>query len=576
LSDQSGFEAWHDQDTTITDSNGVFLFSGVGSAEKCIYIRAETFAAYIGFSLDLPKNSDGTFQFMLEPGAEVYGRVIDANGRGIADARVSAHIFSEQLREFLRSPYPNLKQATTDSDGYYELFDLPAGVVSVSVNSSLAHGNRNIAEKRANLKAGSAVELNFGDEVGFTLSGTVRAGQKLFEKASVYIHFQDQSTKRAYTDSKGRFQITGVPSGTHKINTNYYPDFVRPGPGSLDQQRWDSRPVTVEDNIEIDIDLGDGSVRGKIPDQFEEPDKLLIRARRSEPAKSQDDLVWPRTWMYFEQPQWQYAGTAKIDPHGTFKCSNLREGQYYLLLLAEGQTAAVSGVFELAESEHLEDMTLNVGSGRLRIHVLDSQTQSPVPNAMFGIKNWDLDAIFYSKKLAPETKRAPMITNDHGNAEFSDLPNGRYAVWVESPGYLTAASDLLNVSDGKITPVTVCLETAAMARFELSQELQNRITADTIYLRCRVTNLDTQQLIPNLTLYRQNEEHMVWLASTDPAKYRQPVINLPQGRYDIEYHLYQDQRSGLSYNLQPQLLQGTISVELQTGQTELITISEQP
>ena len=574
LTDDNKFEHWDDRDTAFTDSKGQFVLSGVGSQEQCIYVTAETFAPYIGSSLDLPKGPEDTTKITLEPGAEVFGRVIDANGQGIADARVTVNIFLEQLRNLLRSPWPNLKQATTDADGYYEVFDLPTGVVSVSVNSSRASGNRNFAQKSVHLKAGSAVELNFGDEAGFALSGTVRIGQKPVEKASVYIHFQDQSTKRACTDSKGRFRIIGIPSGTHELNTNYYPDFVRPGPGSLDQQLFDRRPVNVEDNIEIDVDLGDGSVSGKIPDQFGEPNKLRIVARRWSPAQSQNDLVWPAPWWYFEQPQWQYARTAKIDPQGNFRCSNLREGRYYLLLLAEAQSAAISDVFELAESEHLENVALNVGTGTLQIHVLDSQTQFPVPNAAFGIKNWDLSAIFYSMKLAPE--KGPMVTDDHGNAEFSDLPNGRYAVWVRSTGYLTAASDLLNISDDKITPVTIYLEPAAVLRFELSQELKRRITADTIYLRCRVTNLDTQQLVPNLTFYRQNDEHMVWLDSVDSPKVHQAVINLPQGSYDIEYRLYRTNKGEYSYKFLPPALEGTISVELQTGQTELITISEQP
>ncbi|MBN2456769.1 MAG: carboxypeptidase regulatory-like domain-containing protein, partial [Sedimentisphaerales bacterium] len=182
LSDNTDSRHWDDRDTTVANSKGKFILYGVGSQEQCIYITAEGFAPYISSSLDLPKNSDGTIQIIMESGAEVFGRVFDTNRKGVANARVSVHVFAEQLREFPRSPQPNLKQITTDVDGYYEFYDLPAGAVSISVNSSTANGNLSIAQKKITLKQGQSVELNFGDEVGFALTGVVRMGENCLKK----------------------------------------------------------------------------------------------------------------------------------------------------------------------------------------------------------------------------------------------------------------------------------------------------------------------------------------------------------------------------------------------------------
>jgi RNA polymerase sigma factor (sigma-70 family) len=264
LSDNDS-EHWDDRDTAVVNSKGEFLLSGLGSQEQLIYITAETFAPYIGSSSDLPKNSEGTIQITLEHGVEVSGRVFDSNGKGVADARVCIHIFTEQLGKFLRSPWPNLKQTTTDIDGYYEIFDLPAGSFSMSVNSSVVNGNLHIAHKKISLKAGQSVEIDFGNEAGFTITGAVRAGEKPLEKASVEILLPGESVKWGYTDNTGRFQIAGIPKGTYNVYTSYHSGFnpktFQWGPG---QQFSDRRQVAVEGNVELDIDLGDVPAGGKI------------------------------------------------------------------------------------------------------------------------------------------------------------------------------------------------------------------------------------------------------------------------------------------------------------------------
>jgi RNA polymerase sigma factor (sigma-70 family) len=566
LSDNTDFEHWDDRDTTVANSKGEFILSGVGLQERCIYITAEAFAPYFGSTLDLPKDSEGIIQITMEPGAEVFGRVFDANGKGVADAKVSVHVFSE-LREFLRLSRLNLKQTTTDVDGYYEYFDLPAGSVSISVNSSTANGDLNIAQKKISLKAGQSVELNFGKEAGFTISGIVRAGEKPLVKASVQIRLPNESVKWGYTDNNGRFQIKGVPKGTYEMYTSYHSGFDPKTYQRGHRERLsDKRQVAIKGNAELDIDLGDGSVGGKIPEQFEEMDKLQILCRRKAPRISKTDTL--------HRGDWQYAGRGKLESNGRFKCSNLRAGQYYCLLVSEHQEVlGISDVFELAESEHLENITFNVGSGILQIHVVDAETLYGIPNAKFVIKN-DLETIFYSKRFVPEDSQFGMIADDRGTVEYTDLPKGKYAVWVQTPGYLTTESEWVNFRDGEIRKITVPVERAAILSFELSEELKKRITADTVYLRCQVTNINTNELIPMVGPYREDEEHTVWLLPEEYAAQRQAAIKLPEGVYEIKYRLYQDRKGGLSYKVNPPLLEGTVNVEIDKGETKLVTVSE--
>jgi hypothetical protein len=232
----------------------------------------------------------------------------------------------------------------------------------------------------------------------------------------------------------------------------------------------------------------------------------------------------------------------------------------------------VTDVFDLAESEQLEGIVFNLGTGTLQIHVVDADTLYGIPNVIFTIRN-DLEAIFYSKEFVLEDKKSRMVTDDGGIVEYPNLPKGRYAVWVQMPGYLTKKSDWVNLSDGETRKVTVPVERAAIVNFEIPEELKKRINADTVYLRCQVTNISTNELVPMVSAYGEDEEHTVWLLPEEYAAQRQNTINLPKGRYEIRYRLYQDRKGSLSYKLQSPLFEGTVNIALDKGETKFVTVS---
>jgi len=294
-------------------------------------------------------------------------------------------------------------------------------------------------------------------------------------------------------------------------------------------------------------------------------EKVQITVRRWAPKKPDKDILLPADW--------EYAGRAKIDSEGKFTCPNLRAGRYYLLLSSDGETLGITDDFELGESEHIDNVTFNTGKGTLQINAVDADTLQGISSTSFYIRN-DLEATFYSKKWVPEGSRSGMITDDNGRAEYSPLPDGNYVVWAQSSGYLPSASGWVKVSDGEITPVTISLEPAAVVRFELDSELQKRITADYIYLRCRVSDAKAGDIVPALTFYGEYDEHTVWIAPEDSSGSRKPDLNLLEGRYQIEYRLYKDKKGVLSYEVKPPSLEGTVNVEISKGEIKLITVSE--
>ena len=355
------------------------------------------------------------------------------------------------------------------------------------------------------------------------------------------MNLPDAARQGDYTNDEGHFQIKGIPEGMWNIEISC--DLAG---------EWfeETREIVVDANVELDFDLGTGMVSGRIPDSLVEMDKLKIEAWRWTPKKFRGDLGL--------RADWDSAGVVKIDAEGYFTCSYLRAGRYYLSLLVKRKILGFSDVFELGESEHLENATLYTGDGGIDISVLDLETGEGVPKVGYLAVENDLDAVF---RL--------MSTNDQGKAECSDLPRGEYIVWVQTPGYLTTRIEGITVNDGVVTPVTVYLDRGAVVSFELSAQVRERITAARARFHCRITDLDTGELVPKpaprYTGYRQYDEHTLYFAPT----LTDPTINLPEGRYEIEYRLYE-----ITYTSTSALLEGVASVELLKGKTTTIIVYE--
>ena len=544
LTDDNKFYHYDDRDTTFSNSRGEFNLAEVGTAELCIYITAETFEPYLGSSLTLPRDSEDSIKIVLAPGANVFGTVFGLDGRGVPNAKVSASVASWGLRlyDMLSSPYPVLINTITDVNGYYELLDLPAGPISLRVSSSPSSGL-----KRINLKPDQLVELNFGDETGFTLTGVVRMGEQPLKGAYVEVSLPDRSTKDGRTDDKGRFLIKGIPKGVYEALVDYSLDDI-----------WliDTREIVIDANVELDFDMGTGTVSGRVPERF--IGTVDIRVERWAPKQSRDGWGLRTDWEVA-------ARDGKIDSEGYFTCSHLRAGRYHLQLITKQGIMGISDIFELSESEHLEDIVFNIGSGMIQISVVDLETAEAIPNARFTIEN-DLETTLWR-----------MSTDEEGLAECPDLPRGKYVVWVQTPGYITGKSEWLSVDNGTSTAATVYLERSAIVAFELTADVRQQITAEMACVCIRVTDLDTGRPVPKPTPmqgdYREYDEHTVYFVPDNISRRGPPTIDLPQGWYRIKYRLIQGKKANINTNLPP-LVEGAVSIELLKGKTTTIIVYE--
>jgi len=265
-------EQWNHPDVLTTDKRGEFMLRNVYGNNIGIYVKAEGYAQCMIGPLVLPRiigplfhpgDSKKLMQIVLQPGADIFGKIVD-DGQNVVGARISAHIFSEQLHKMLNSPWPCLT-TKTDENGFYRLADLPAGPLSIGVNSSTAKGNLNIAQKTINIERGDKVELNFGDEEGFALSGVVTVDGEAVEIASVMIQLPNESVKWGWTDRNGNFRITGIPSGRYELYTTYDKnlDPVTFFWGKDGEQVYDIRhdrhQITIENDLSIEISIGEQS-----------------------------------------------------------------------------------------------------------------------------------------------------------------------------------------------------------------------------------------------------------------------------------------------------------------------------
>jgi hypothetical protein len=189
---------------------------------------------------------------------------VDEKGKAMAGVRLHAFVELGRTREMLKR-LPSLgPKANTDKDGYYQLSGVPIGRVQVSVMSTR---NYPIGRKKVDLKPGDSIELNFGDEVGYVITGTVRAGNDILKNAQVTLHSRQVGPEGHYfnerrSDQAGRFKVIHVPEGTYMIYVHWRPSDA-PKSTKLPEDTkfaW-HKPLEVQKDMDLDIDVVDGVSR---------------------------------------------------------------------------------------------------------------------------------------------------------------------------------------------------------------------------------------------------------------------------------------------------------------------------
>lgn len=556
-----------------TDKTGVYTIAGLGSEPQVMFVSAPDFATHVYLMTELIEAPGQFVAIVLERAASVFGRVFDENGKGMAGASVHAFVDLGRAREVLKR-FPSLgPRVNTDKDGYYRLSDVPTGQVQIGVQSPR---NYTVGHKKVSLKPGESMELNFGEEGRYVITGTVRAGSDALEGAYIMLHSREAGLKNDGTDHAGRFKVINLPEGTYTLSINWTPSHARGTTKWPEDTKFElHRPLEVHKNMELDIDLvdgsvsgiGGGSVTGVIPQSFWPKDGLTLTTMRevTSSAVSGESLQWRRAAV----------PPTKVETEGRFTVSQLPAGRYYLFLWDSEKTLAVSEVFDITESQNLEGLQFHHGNGQLLIRVVDARTNVLIPSAQFTMTS-DLQTSFFDKRLTPRKTGRVMTTDEEGKCLYDGLPNGRYKVKSRGYGYLLGQSDWADVTESQQSELTIRLESAALVHFEITDAVRAQIPTEKVIVNCKVTEAATEAVIIHRSLWSESDHHTIVMPLSESADDTPSVLNLPDGTFSIDYTIRTfGSVDGVQVGMGKTVAQGKATVTCQVGQTTTIVVDGQ-
>src|SRR5262249_1401301 len=123
-------KGWIRVEETTTDGDGRFVFEELKPGPLRVAVHAAGFAPRYEDHLDLPDRPQCTLpDLRVEPGVVLEGRVVDADGKGVAGATLLSALDGKSSAPGTRIALPGrgIPVATTDSGGAFRVAELAAG-----------------------------------------------------------------------------------------------------------------------------------------------------------------------------------------------------------------------------------------------------------------------------------------------------------------------------------------------------------------------------------------------------------------------------------------------------------------
>lgn len=521
-----------------TDEHGIFVLSGLGEDQRYVQITAPGFADTLCYRADLSGDGESG-DVVLVPGATLVGSVTDPTGQPYVDVQV--RVYQSQQNHGLDLPY-STRSTRTDKQGRYVLTEMPAGALEVSFESFL---RERLARKSCTLEAGETLELNLNQEAGRILSGSVHERGVPCADVDVRFEVDNRDYFGAKTNRQGIFHIPGIAVDRGELSvhyTNNYNDDYR--------QR-----MTLPQDRDIEIDLAGLTLQGQLPAVYRDREDLRLTVRRwSEDVEAERRIAGQ--WINDHR-----AGRAvEITPEGIYTCRRMESGQYYLILRHEGKNLAITDTFELSPSRTTPEPGFRTATGSVCVRVVDALSRKPVMGAACVMAN--------EGQWPSGQGRA----NDRGEIDFVELLHGRYQATVTAPRYLPMQSEWISINSDSTAQSTVLLHPAAMATFVLSERLKARIGTSHVVIRCRVTDLVSDNIVLPLSPWDDDIEHGTSMPLFGEADETASLLELPAGSYRLEYRVrpYDVER----HVIEGSCYQGAATVDLTTGQVSPLPIGD--
>ena len=391
----------------ITNADGVAKLTGVGSGWSPLIVHAKGFAqaaTMIGTSGE-PGSIDHA-ALSLQRGASLAGRVVDENGRAIANARVIAT--SAANPEPVDFVDPDRDAVVTTADGTFLIPTLPAGTWRVTANLGDYAPTTSAPITLDGVHARSGFELRLLG--GAIVRGMVtdKSGMPV-AAASVSVVEQSylpwRTRRQALTDADGKFSIRGL------------------APASVDIFAWHesgaSSIVAADLAAKHDYDVAlrldiTGAISGIVVDKNGQP--VADAQVSATPDWASDTL---------DRAAWLARGVQETlaDQGGAFRFGGLPEGSYRVRAERtggrEGTLSLSKGILTQPSTQPIKIVLCPDGRAVGKIQFSDGK-----PATAFTI------AVDNSRPM-------PFVTKD--GAFTIPVPPGTYELTVAGPGFVTTS-----------------------------------------------------------------------------------------------------------------------------------------
>jgi len=208
---------------TTTNADGTFTFrtrrtsmTGSSSREETAYLLVRHKERNLAAAIELDDDAE-TLDVKLTPGVIMSGKVVDIEGRGIPDAKLSLTFWVSDWGYGGR-----YEESKIDPEGNFEIRAIPVGY-RYSVNATAEGYGQRYVQAHTSEAVGNLMELEplVLAVANLSISGIVvdENDQPVFN-IRVYAYGNGQPTRETFTNSKGEFTIKNVCPGQIRIQVN--------------------------------------------------------------------------------------------------------------------------------------------------------------------------------------------------------------------------------------------------------------------------------------------------------------------------------------------------------------------
>lgn len=319
--------------TALTETDGTFRIAGLRAEPVDLVVEAE---GYERFEMAAARpQAGGLIEVELGEGARLVGRVLDADGEGVANAYIWLRLDRNPglSRTAWRAPLTG-HETTADGDGRFRFEALGAGPWTVDI------AGEQLAEDigAIRLRSGEEREIELRLRARARLAGVVTdphgepvAGAEVLVQPLGPTGQVTRTHQGAGTDAGGAYEVHRVPSGPARIVARH-PDY-RDGVTEVAIERGTN---------EVDVKLQPGwEISGTVSTAAGSALALArVEAHRVEPPLSLDELADAQRQVLPRLPL-----EAVTDQSGNYRIGGLDNGRYELRAHADGYARAASGRF---------------------------------------------------------------------------------------------------------------------------------------------------------------------------------------------------------------------------------------